>query len=354
MSTLELIHVSHRYNGTPAVQDISFSLNAGGRLAIVGPSGSGKTTLLRLIAGFEFPHEGEITLAGERLVGAGGSVPAHKRGIGYLAQDGALFPHLSVEANIGFALDGDRKSKRRQVEALAERVSLAPAMLSRSPHELSGGQQQRVALARALAQQPRLMLLDEPFSALDTGLRAAMRDAVAQVLSEAGVTAILVTHDQQEALSFATDLAVLRGGQLQQIGAPLDLYLRPDDEQTATFLGEALFMNAWVADGIATCALGTLAVSSSTARGEYSIMLRPEQLRIDLAPPGGMDPSLAQGRVVANTLSGSQCRLTLELTQPEAAPVRLTLPMPGAVAPSVGAQVSVRVLNTAHVMGPSG
>ena len=353
MSALELFNVSHAYHGHAAVQGISFALNAGARLAIVGPSGSGKTTLLRLIAGFESPHAGQIVMAGETLVSATHSVPAHQRGIGYLPQDGALFPHLSVAANIGFALAGSREEKRHAIAQLARTVSLDPSLLERWPHQLSGGQQQRVALARALAHKPGLMLLDEPFSALDTGLRAAMRDAVAQVLSDAGVTAILVTHDQQEALSFATDLAVMRDGQLQQIGAPLDLYLRPDDEQTARFLGETLFFDAWVADGLATCALGALPVSAAAlTRGQARIMLRPEQLRVDLRAPAQLPGPHAQGRVTHSVASGSHCLISIALEPDNAA--SLNVRVPGAGAPVPGTQVGIRVLGAAHVMSAAG
>jgi iron(III) transport system ATP-binding protein len=354
MSALELNNISHGYDASPAVTEVSFALDAGARLAVVGPSGSGKTTLLRLIAGFEFPHAGTILMAGRTLVSPQASIPAHQRGIGYLPQDGALFPHLSVAGNIGFALQGGPRANRQRIEELTRTVSLDPAMLERWPHELSGGQQQRVALARALAQKPALMLLDEPFSALDTGLRAAMRNAVVQVLNEAGVTAILVTHDQQEALSFATQLAVMRDGRLRQIGAPMDLYLRPDDEQIAGFLGEALFLEAWAQDGFATCALGQIPLSPTSAHGQVRIMLRPEQLRIDPTGATTGHPR-TPGRVVASESRGSHCQITLMLA-PQACStpgtaISLELPVPAALAPAIGMPVDVQVLGGAHVMG---
>jgi iron(III) transport system ATP-binding protein len=199
----------------------------GSRTVIVGPSGSGKTTLLRMIAGFEFPDSGSLTLNGQTLVDSTHAVPAHQRQIGYVPQDGALFPHMTVAANIGFGLASKGRERQERIAELMDSVALDANMADRWPHELSGGQQQRVALARALAQQPRLMLLDEPFSALDTGLRAAMRKLVARLLADAGVTTILVTHDQSEALSFADQLAVMRNGRLVQSGHPLDLYRYP-------------------------------------------------------------------------------------------------------------------------------
>ncbi|MEO5992440.1 MAG: ABC transporter ATP-binding protein, partial [Arthrobacter sp.] len=206
--------------GTQAVlKGVNLSVARGGTTAIVGPSGSGKTTLLRLIAGFEHPDTGSISLNGTKVAGGGVWVPAHKRHVGYVAQDGALFPHLSVGQNISFGLDttklpGGRRALKDRVAELLEMVSLDPAMAKRRPHQLSGGQQQRVALARALAREPELMLLAEPFSALDAGLRVATRRAVGKVLQDAGVTTILVTHHQGEALSFADQVAVMRGGRL--------------------------------------------------------------------------------------------------------------------------------------------
>ncbi len=240
MNALELNSLYKSFGAQSALENINLSIATGSRTAIVGPSGSGKTTLLRMIAGFEFPDAGSIMLDGQPLVDANTAIPAHQRLIGYVPQDGALFPHMTVAENIGFGLVGRPGEKQPRIAELMNSVALDAQMAKRWPHELSGGQQQRVALARALAQRPRLMLLDEPFSALDTGLRAAMRKMVARLLSEAGVTTILVTHDQAEALSFADQLAVMRQGRLVQAGAPMDLYLRPVDEDTAAFLGDAV------------------------------------------------------------------------------------------------------------------
>ncbi len=186
-----------------ALDNIDLTVAAGSRTAVVGPSGSGKTTLLRIIAGFEIPDAGQVMLEGETLADGPAIVPAHRRGMGIVSQDGALFPHLSVADNIGFGMERGQVDRAEQINALIDMVELDRGMLDRRPHQLSGGQQQRVALARALGRKPRLMLLDEPFSALDTGLRENMRKAVARVLQNAGITTILVTHDQAEALSFA-------------------------------------------------------------------------------------------------------------------------------------------------------
>ncbi|NUP75642.1 MAG: ABC transporter ATP-binding protein [Sinomonas sp.] len=265
------------------LKGVNLHVARGGTTAIVGPSGSGKTTLLRLIAGFEAPDAGQIVLDNE-IVAGGSWVPAHRRNIGYVAQDGALFPHLSVSQNIAFGLDGGkyrgRKAVATRVEELLEMVALDGSYAKRRPHELSGGQQQRIALARAMAREPEVMLLDEPFSALDAGLRVATRRAVAQVLAKAGVTTILVTHDQAEALSFADQVAVMRGGKLAQIGNPFVVYTRPADRATAEFLGDAVILDAWLEGSLAMCSLGPIPVRHPTTQGHVQIMLRPEQIRI--------------------------------------------------------------------------
>ena len=342
MSTLELNAVHKRYAAQHAVDDVSLRVASGSRTAIVGPSGSGKTTLLRMIAGFEFPDQGLVLLDEVPLFDGAVSVPAHQRQIGYVPQDGALFPHLSVADNIGFGLRGSRPVRRPRVQALLAQVSLDAGLIDRWPHELSGGQQQRVALARALAQRPRLMLLDEPFSALDTGLRASLRKAVADILSQAGITTILVTHDQAEALSFADQLAVMRKGRLVQAGKPQLLYREPLDEQTARFLGEAIILPANINAGWAECELGMLEVSTTRAAGKASIMLRSEQLL--LLPTEGEKGIPA--RVVASEFTGSQCVLCL---QAESSGLAMTLSVPATVEVTVGAQVRIGVTGPAHV-----
>lgn len=276
----ELIHVSKKFAQTPVLDNVSLTLAPGSRTAIVGPSGSGKTTLLRLIAGFDRPDSGQIMMRGTPLFDRQIFVPAHQRNIGFVPQEGALFPHLTVEDNIAWGIHGSRHARRKQVDELMDRVSLDRQLAKHWPHEISGGQQQRVALARALAQQPLLMLLDEPFSALDTGLRAATRKATAELLSQAGVATILVTHDQNEALSFAHQVAVIRHGRFAQVGTPQAVYAQPVDEETALFLGDALMLTAQVAGGSAHCTIGDVAVDDPTAQGLRRIMLRPEQLQL--------------------------------------------------------------------------
>ena len=284
---LELSSISKSFAGTRVLENLNLTVAAGSRTAIVGPSGSGKTTLLRILAGFETPDSGRIVMQGRTLFAQGTFIPAHLRGVGYVPQEGALFPHLNVADNIAWGLDGSRQEKYQQVAALMERVSLDRQLANHWPHEISGGQQQRVALARALAQRPALMLLDEPFSALDTGLRAATRKATADLLAQAGIASILVTHDQNEALSFASQVAVMRQGRFAQVGTPYEVYSRPVDEETALFLGDALVLPAELRGGRARCAIGEISIDDPHAVGQGRVMLRPEQLVISPSPADG-------------------------------------------------------------------
>ncbi len=313
-SHLEIDAVTKNFGSQSVLKGVNLSVAKGGTTAIVGPSGSGKTTLLRLIAGFEHPDTGSISLNGNKVAGDGVWVPAHKRHVGYVAQDGALFPHLSVGKNISFGLDpaklpGGSRGVKDRVAELLDMVSLDPAMAKRKPHQLSGGQQQRVALARALAREPELMLLDEPFSALDAGLRVATRRAVGKVLSDAGVTTILVTHDQAEALSFADQVAVMRSGKLAQIGNPFVVYTRPADRATAEFLGDAVILEAWMEGSLATCSLGGIPVRRPPAQGRVQLMLRPEQIRIAEDGP-------IRGVVVDTDYFGPETTVRLKLAVP--------------------------------------
>jgi iron(III) transport system ATP-binding protein len=358
-TSLELQGIRKQYGAVAALGGVDLSVAPGSRTAIVGPSGSGKTTLLRIIAGFEAPDAGRVTLGGRQLADGPDAVPAHERGIGYVPQDGALFPHLTIEGNVGFGLPRNTPKRAERIAELMDMVALDTAMLARRPHELSGGQQQRVALARALAQRPRLMLLDEPFSALDTGLRASTRKAVAQLLGAAGITTILVTHDQAEALSFADQVAVMRGGLLVQAGRPLDLYLRPRDAAVAGFLGDSIVLPAQLAGGWADCALGRIAVNDSARQGAAQIMLRPEQLQVAEVPletaVQGSQADACYGAVTDTDFGGSVCVLSVRLLRgagqtPSAEPDEpLLVHSTGMHAPAPGAMVRITVAGQAHV-----
>jgi len=343
MSTLDLRSVCKSYGTVQAVDRVDLSVSAGSRTAIVGASGSGKTTLLRIIAGFEAPDTGAVALNGKTLADQSAFVPAHHRHIGYLPQDGALFPHLSVKRNIGFGLARDVVGRDARIAELMDLVALDRSMLKRWPHELSGGQQQRVALARAMAQRPQLMLLDEPFSALDTGLRAATRKAIAKVLTESGITTILVTHDQAEALSFADQVGVMRNGRLVQVGSPADLYARPRDPATAEFLGEAIILAATLRDGWAECSLGRIAVDDATRNGAAEIMLRPEQLQISSDQTDG---SGCLGTVLEIDFGGGSSALTIKLRGAHVVVIRCA----NTQMPTIGATVKMAPTGLAHVL----
>lgn len=286
--TLRLSTISKAFGPTDVLSDVSLEVPGGTRIALVGSSGSGKSTLLRLIAGFERPDTGTIALGDRELAGPRSTVPAHRRGIGYVAQDGALFPHLSVARNIAFGMPRAARNLTR-VRELMDLASLDHSFAGRMPHELSGGQQQRVALARALTQQPKAILLDEPFSALDSGLRAQTREAVVDMLERSGVTAVLVTHDRDEALSFGHQVGVLAGGRLVQAGAPAGVFDAPIDVRVAEFLGDMLLVPARLTSaGAVDCAFGQLAVRHDRSGGaaRVSAMVRPEQLRLAPAADG--------------------------------------------------------------------
>jgi iron(III) transport system ATP-binding protein len=273
----------------PVLTGVDLRVDAGTITAILGPSGSGKTTLLRVICGFERAQEGSVELDDEVVDDATHYVAPEKRRIGYVPQEGNLFPHLTVAGNIRFGLPRTSESKQR-VADLLEMIGLADRARS-YPHQLSGGQQQRVALARALAIQPRLVLLDEPFASLDASLRAAVRADVLQILRTADSTALLVTHDQDEALSMSDQVAVIRDGVIAQIDSPQALYARPVDADLAHFVGEVNLIDGSFDGASVTTALGRLSLHDSPAEStgtSATVMVRPEQLMLS---PGTAEQS---------------------------------------------------------------
>ena len=273
------------YGGLAAVEDLDLEVRRGELLAVLGPSGCGKTTLLRLIAGFERPDSGSITLDGTVVVGPATFLPPEHRRVGIVVQDHALFPHLTVAGNVAYGLRRDPERQARVAEVLAM-VGLE-GIGGRYPAELSGGQQQRVAIARALAPKPGVILLDEPFANLDAALRARIRFEVRAILEAAGATAVLVTHDQEEALSLADRVAVVDRGRVAQVGTPDEVYRRPASPFVARFVGDADLLPG-ASDGKAvTTPLGRLAVEGpAPAAGPALAVIRPENLRL-VADPGG-------------------------------------------------------------------
>ncbi len=264
-----------------AVSDVSLALEGGELLALVGESGSGKTTLLRIIAGLEHPDSGVIALSGQTLVSGKKSIPANRRGIGMLFQDYALFPHLTVFENIAFGLQG--KTRAAKEETVKRMLSVAGLRIdaARYPHELSGGQQQRVALARALAAEPGLLLLDEPFSNLDTILRDQVRDDVREIISKTATTTILVTHDSKDALGIADRIAVMDKGALLQCSQPAAIYRRPANDYVARLFGKFNVIEATVSGDAIQTPFGAMPLADAgpgfAVEGLSQICFRPEQ-----------------------------------------------------------------------------
>ena len=280
MTALTVRGVTKSFGPVSVLEGIDLHVPAESFTAVLGPSGCGKTTLLRLIAGFDSPDAGTILFGDEPVFGDGRSASAQERRVGYVPQEGALFPHLDVAANILFGLPRRGRRDQARVGELLELVGLDNAVARRLPHQLSGGQQQRVALARALAPRPSVVLLDEPFSSLDAGLREGTRRAVAAALRAARATAVLVTHDQGEALSLADQVAVMRSGRLVQLDSPSTVYRSPRDAGVARFVGEAVLLPAVVRGGVASCALGDVAVRDAGSDGAVEILVRPEQIEL--------------------------------------------------------------------------
>ena len=285
MTALDIRGISAAYGGVQVLHQVDLRVSSG-LTAVLGASGCGKTTLLRIVAGFVTPTAGQVAVAGVTVVGDGRAVPPRRRGVGYVPQEGALFPHLSVAENVAFGLP--RSERRRaartvggQVAAALDLVELSPELARRFPHELSGGQQQRVALARALAPRPALVLLDEPFASLDAGLREETGRSVVRALRSAGAAGILVTHDQGEALSLADEVAVMDAGVFLQVASPDQVYLAPADERVAAFLGHATVLTGLVqTGGQASSALGTLTLRETLPPGAVRLAVRAEQVQV--------------------------------------------------------------------------
>jgi iron(III) transport system ATP-binding protein len=310
-----LTHVTKSFGTHQILRNLNLTVPAQQITAVLGPSGCGKTTLLRILAGFETVDAGTVTLAGKQVDGPSAFVAARSRGIGYVPQDASLFPHLSVAANIGFGVA--RAKRGRQVERMISLVGL-DGLGRRRPDELSGGQRQRVALARALAIGPQLVLLDEPFSALDPGLRTALRAEVVDLLRRTRTTAVLVTHDQDEALSTADHLAILHGGQVAQAGLPEHLWACPASERVASFLGSGTLLEAVrQGQGRATCRFGLVPVSppDGPTRQRGHVLLRADQVMVTPLSAGNAAKfPHATGRVVTSDFHGHQYLLAIQIT----------------------------------------
>ena len=313
MAYLELHQVEKRFGSTIAVQDFNLAVDKGEFISLLGPSGCGKTTTLRMIAGFEQPDRGQILLDGTDVTG----IPPNRRGVGMVFQAYALFPNLNVYGNIAFGLEVARRPKQEIQERVQEMLALVrlEGMEERFPYQLSGGQQQRVALARALAIRPRVLLLDEPLSALDAVVRVSLRGEIRRIQSELGITTVYVTHDQEEALSISDRVVVMNAGKIEQIGTPQEIYRKPRSLFVAAFIGTANQLRGeLVANTQARC-LGNLITVPETqvAKKSIVVLVRPENMALHTEQPDIPGHNVLEGNVETLTFMGPVTRVTVNV-----------------------------------------
>lgn len=299
---LEIRNLVRRFSGRAVVDDVSLSIQAGQVTCLLGPSGCGKSTTLRMIAGVEMQDSGEIYVDGELICDTDFRVPPERREIGLMFQDFALFPHLSVGDNVAFGLKASKAAKRTRVEELLARVDLL-RFIDGFPHQLSGGEQQRVALARSLAPRPRVMLMDEPFSGLDNRLRDGIRDETLSLLKEEDTAVLLVTHEPEEAMRMADEIALMRGGKIVQQGAPYNVYTRPVDHAAVAFFSDTNVLQARVQGALAETAFGDFLAPGLPDGTDVDIVFRPQHLNIDFDRNGsGPLPTLSDGVAARGTV----------------------------------------------------
>lgn len=319
-----------------ALDDVSIRIRKGEFFTLLGPSGCGKTTLLRLIAGFEMPTSGTILLDGADIT----DLPPNKRPVNTVFQSYALFPHLTVAENVGFGLTMQGRPKAEVKARVDEMLALVKleAMAGRKTSQLSGGQQQRVALARALAPQPKVLLLDEPLSALDLKLRKEMQVELKRLQTETGITFIFVTHDQEEALTMSDRIGVMSAGKLQQVGSPKEIYTRPVNRFVAGFIGETNFLPATVVPGGVKLPSGDMVEVATTRPGPVTLTVRPEQVRI----VGAGEAGAIAARVKFNVYFGTDTHCHLELADGTEVVARVQSPASGEAGIVEGADVGIR------------
>jgi iron(III) transport system ATP-binding protein len=292
---LDIRNVTRLFEGQRVVDDVSLTIHAGQVTCLLGPSGCGKSTTLRMIAGVDQQNSGEIWVDGALICDARQSVPPEKRGIGLMFQDFALFPHLSVFGNVAFGLKGSKASKRARVTELLEKMELM-RLIDAYPHQLSGGEQQRVALARALAPRPKIMLMDEPFSGLDNRLRDGIRDDTLALLKDEDAAVLLVTHEPEEAMRMADQIALMRGGKIVQRGAPYHLFNAPKDKEAVAFFSDINVIRGAVQGALVTTAFGQFLAPGFPDGDEVDIVFRPQHVGIDFDRGGkGPLPTPANG-----------------------------------------------------------
>jgi iron(III) transport system ATP-binding protein len=345
---LRLEGVTHAFDGVPVVEDVDLTIAPKELMCLVGPSGCGKTTILRIAAGLEELQRGRVTIYGQLVANGGVHVPPEEREVGLVFQDFALFPHLTVEDNAGFGLVGlgatARRARARDVLAQVGMAGFAQSY----PHVLSGGEQQRVALARALAPKPRLMLLDEPFSGLDTRLREQIRDETLHVLKSGGATTLLVTHDSEEAMFMGDRIAVMREGRIAQVGTPAELYCCPACAFVAGFFSEVNRLEAVVADGKVLTPFGALAAPGLGSGERAQILIRPEALQVAPAEGGVLaqngpyqEAIRATGRVITARMLGRTSLVHMGVVDADGRQLHLHARVPGRFLPAEGALVDV-------------
>jgi iron(III) transport system ATP-binding protein len=286
---LEVRDIVRRLGGRRVVDSVSLSIAAGQVTCLLGPSGCGKTTTLRIVAGIDRQDAGEVLVDGTVISDAHRHMPPEMRGIGLMFQDFALFPHLTVAENVAFGLRGDRQAKRQRVGEMLARVHMQ-RFIDAWPHELSGGEQQRVALARALAPRPHVMLMDEPFSGLDNRLRDGIRDETLAILKEEGAAVLLVTHEPDEAMRMADEIALMRAGRIVQSGAPYNVYNAPRDQAAAAFFSDINIIRGTVQGALTVTPFGQFLAPGVPDGTEVDIVIRPQHIRIDF-DRGGRGPN---------------------------------------------------------------
>lgn len=336
---LEVASLSRSFGGRVVVEDVTLTVASGQVTCLLGPSGCGKSTTLRMIAGVERPDSGRIAIDGQLMFGPGVNRPPETRGVGLMFQDFALFPHLTVAGNVAFGLTGDRAAKDRRVAELLEKVNLT-GFGPKHPHELSGGEQQRVALARALAPRPRVMLMDEPFSGLDNRLRDGIRDTTLDILKEEGAAVLLVTHEPDEAMRMADEIALMRRGRIVQKGAPYNVYNAPLDRAAAAFFSDINVIRGTSRGALTETPFGAFLTPGHADGAEVEIVIRPQHLKIDFdrggrgPNPTPMDGTPARGLVQRARFLGRESLVEFRMDFDGS---KLTAAVPGVFLPKPGA-----------------
>jgi iron(III) transport system ATP-binding protein len=342
---LEIRNLVRSFGGRTVVDGVSLSIQPGQVTCLLGPSGCGKSTTLRMIAGVEMQDSGEIYVDGALICDTIFRIPPEQREIGLMFQDFALFPHLSVAGNVAYGLSGPKAARRARVEEMLERVHMS-GFIEMYPHQLSGGEQQRVALARALAPRPRIMLMDEPFSGLDNRLRDGIRDETLAILKQEDTGVLLVTHEPDEAMRMADEIALMRDGKIVQRGAPYNVYTRPVDRASVAFFSDANRLLATVEGALAMTPFGRFLAPGVPDGTAVDIVFRPQHVRIDFDRAGvGPGPTAAEGtaaraEVIRARFMGNESLVEFRLCA-DGAVMKVTVP--GVFLPANGTAMWLRI-----------